>query len=57
MLETDKSTYILFSIAVLTFSGKSYVAFMSTEKSIHMSIRGYNIYKQIKGSVICGNYG
>ena len=57
MLETDKSTYASFSITVLTFIGKSYVACMSTETSLQVSTRGYNVYKQIKGSVICGNYG
>ena len=57
MLETDKSTSASFSIAVFTLIGKSYVAHMSTETSLQVSIRCYNVYKQIKGSFICGNYG
>jgi hypothetical protein len=57
MLETNTITDASFSIAVLKICGKSYVACMSTETSFQTSIRGYDIHKQIKGSVICGNYG
>jgi hypothetical protein len=57
LLETNTSIDASFSIAVLKICGKSYVACMSIETSFQTSIRGYDVYKQIKGSVICGNYG